>query len=170
LGVWSIAAIPEEGKRIMSFMENKASSRVVVVVVAGQDFALSLLEKIFEQWQNSTYCRWKNQCWVGTKLEPEYILYIKATVVVSVCDKVVCSAQPCHRFYGRTDYSMKKVTVCVGSAWKILPIIARSLCLSVYGDKQGRVARAAVAGGRARCHFYYRNPWGKSGDLLCLSK
>jgi len=39
--------------------------------------------------------------------------------------------------------------VCVGSAWKILPVIARSLwCLSVYGDKQGRAGqgRAARAG------------------------
>ncbi len=26
------------------------------------------------------------------------ILYIKATVVVSVCYRVVCSAQPCHKF------------------------------------------------------------------------
>ncbi len=32
------------------------------------------------------------------------ILYIKATVVVSVCYRVVCSAQPCHNFYGRTGY------------------------------------------------------------------
>jgi hypothetical protein len=39
------AAIAEEWER-MAFMEIKASSRVVVVVVAGQEFALSLLENI----------------------------------------------------------------------------------------------------------------------------
>ncbi len=56
----------------------------------------------------------------------------------------------------------------LGRAWKILPIIAPSLwskhggvCLSVVtnragrgGARQGRAARAAVAGGWAKCHFY----------------
>jgi len=43
-----------------------------------------------------------------------------------------------------------------GSAWKILPVTACSLWspFPIYGDKQGRAARAAAAGGRARCHFY----------------
>ncbi len=36
-------------------------------------FCSFIVGKYFEQWQNSTYCRWKNQCWVGTKLEPGYI-------------------------------------------------------------------------------------------------
>jgi hypothetical protein len=36
-----------------------------------------------------------------------YILYIKATVVVSVCYKVVCFAQPCHSFYSRTVWTSK---------------------------------------------------------------
>jgi hypothetical protein len=35
------------------------------------------------------------------------ILYIKATVVVSVCYRVVCSAQPYHSFYGRTVWASK---------------------------------------------------------------
>jgi hypothetical protein len=36
-------------------------------------------------------------------------------------------------------YIKATVSVCVGSAWKILPVTARSLwCLSVCGDKQGR--------------------------------
>jgi len=26
------------------------------------------------------------------------------------------------------------------------------------GDKQGKAARAAATGGRARCHFYLKNP------------
>jgi hypothetical protein len=33
------------------------------------------------------------------------ILYIKATMV-SVCDRVVRSAQPCHRFYGRIGWAV----------------------------------------------------------------
>jgi len=49
--------------------------------------------------------------------------------------------------------------------------------VSICGDKhgraregQGRVAKAAAAGGRARCHFYYRNPWGKPGDLHLIKQ
>jgi hypothetical protein len=35
----------------------------------------------------------------------------------------------------------------VGNAWKILPITAPSLwCLSVCGDKQGKVAKVVTAG------------------------
>ncbi len=34
------------------------------------------------------------------------------------------------------------VSVCVGSAWKILPVTACSLwCLSICGDKQGRAGQ-----------------------------
>jgi hypothetical protein len=42
------------------------------------------------------------------------ILYIKATMVVSICYRVVCSAQPCHSFYGRTVWASGGGTcVCV---------------------------------------------------------
>ncbi len=30
---------------------------------------------------------------------------IRVTVVVSICYMVVCSAQPCHSFYGRTMWA-----------------------------------------------------------------
>jgi hypothetical protein len=35
---------------------------------------------------------------------------------------------------------------------------------------QGRAARAAAVGGRARCHFYSRNPWGEPGDLHLIKQ
>ncbi len=60
------------------------------------------------------------------------ILYIKANMV-SVC---LCGQK-------------------LGSAWKILPVTARSLwSWWQTGQGQGRAARAAAVGGRARCHFY----------------
>jgi len=42
------------------------------------------------------------------------------------------------------SYILKQqcLSVCVGSAWKILPVTTRSLwCLSVCGDKHGRAGR-----------------------------
>jgi hypothetical protein len=35
-----------------------------------------------------------------------YNLIYKGNNVVSVCDRVVCSAQPCHKFYGRTGWAV----------------------------------------------------------------
>ncbi len=37
-------------------------------------------------------------------------LIYKGNSVVSVCDRVVCSAQPCHRFYGRIGWAVQGVT------------------------------------------------------------
>jgi hypothetical protein len=39
------------------------------------------------------------------------------------------------------------VSVCVGSAWKILPITAHSLCLSICDDKQGRAGQGGQGTG-----------------------
>jgi hypothetical protein len=37
-------------------------------------------------------------------------LIYKSNNVVSVCDRVVCSAQPRHRFYDRTGWAVQGVT------------------------------------------------------------
>jgi len=55
----------------------------------------------------------------------------------------------------------------VGSAWKILPVTARSLwCLSVCGDKQGRVGQCGQGsrcGGPGEVPFLLKKSLGKTG-------
>jgi len=55
----------------------------------------------------------------------------------------------------------------VGSAWKILPVIARSLwCLSVCGDKQGRArqgGQGSRCGGPGEVPFLLKKSLGKTG-------
>jgi hypothetical protein len=68
---------------------------------------------------------------------PTSILYIKATVVVSVC---------------------------VGSAWKILPVIAHSLwCLSVVTNRAGQGGQASRCGGLGEVPFLLKKSLGKTG-------
>jgi hypothetical protein len=54
----------------------------------------------------------------------------------------------------------------VGSAWKILPVTARSLwCLSVCGDKQGRVGQGGQGsrcGGLGEVPFLLKKSLGKT--------
>jgi hypothetical protein len=44
------------------------------------------------------------------KFKASHYLIYKGNSVVSVCDRVVCFAQPCHRFYGRTEWAVQGVT------------------------------------------------------------
>jgi len=63
-----------------------------------------------------------------TRIVSRYGLYIKANMVVSIC---------------------------VDKNWAVLGRFFQSLLIPCgAGDKQGKVARAATAGGHARCHFY----------------
>jgi hypothetical protein len=53
----------------------------------------------------------------------------------------------------------------LGSAWKNPPITTRSLVVSVCGDKQGKAARAAAAGGLGEVPFLLKKSLGKPKGL-----
>jgi hypothetical protein len=68
-----------------------------------------------------------------------------------------------------SSYILKQqcLSVCVGSAWKILPVTAHSLwCLSVCGDKQGKAGQGGQGsrcGGPGEVPFLLKKSLGKTG-------
>jgi len=62
-------------------------------------------------------------------------------------------------------YIKATVSVCVGSAWKILPVIARScgVCLSVVTNRAGQGGQGSRCGGPGEVPFLLKKSLGKTG-------
>jgi len=108
-----------------------------------QFFDIEILISLSKNLTKLTYLHNEKQ----KKIKIFIILYIKATVVVSVCYRVVYSAQPCHSFYVRTVWASR------GGEGNGQPDSAQTVGFGKRDSENGRPDRAGRGRGQGKVHM-----------------